>query len=79
MSSDVRAMHGIQIESFDVESLRLRLRKMTDQELLQFGQAAKYVCSPKAIIGKPPREEFVIREARLEWRRRFPKLVAPTI
>jgi hypothetical protein len=76
MSSDIRAMQGIQIESFDVESLRLRLRKMNDPELLSFGQAAKFMCSPRANLGKPPREEFVIQlhEARAEWRRRFPKI-----
>jgi hypothetical protein len=77
MSSEIRAMQAIQIDSFDVESLRLRLRKMNDRELLQFGQAAKYLCSPRAnMMGKPPREEFVIqlREARAEWRRRFPKI-----
>jgi hypothetical protein len=61
-------MPGIQIESFDAESLRLRLGKMNDREVLSFGQAAKYLCSPKANTGKPPREEFVIqlREARLD-------------
>jgi hypothetical protein len=78
MSSEtqIRKMSAIRINSFDVESLRLRLRKMNDAELLRFGQAAKYMCSSEANKGKPPREEFVIqlREARAEWRRRFPKL-----
>jgi hypothetical protein len=49
---------------------------MSDQELLRYGQAAKYMCSPRANMGKPPREEFVIQlsEARNEWRKRFPKM-----
>lgn len=49
---------------------------MTDEKLAQFGRDARYMCSPYANVGKPPREEFVIqlREAREEWRRRFPKL-----
>jgi hypothetical protein len=51
---------------------------MTDAhaELLRFGQAARYMCSPYANMRKPPREEFLaqLREARLEWRRRYPKL-----
>lgn len=69
-------MSGIQTTAFEVENVRSRLRKMLDAELLRFGQAAKYMCSPRANMGKPPREEFVIqlREARAEWQRRFPKL-----
>ena len=68
---------GIRItESFDIENLRCRLRTMNDAELLRFGQAAKYMCSPRANMGKPQRWEFVIKleEARKEWKRRNPKL-----
>ena len=67
---------GIQTTSFGVEALRSRLRKMNDAELLRFGQDAKFMCSPIANMGKAPREEFAIqlREARAEWRRRFPKI-----
>ena len=55
------------------EELRARLRKMTDNELRQFGRAARNMCSPEANRGKPPREEFVtqLEEARVEWKRRF--------
>jgi hypothetical protein len=58
--------------SDDLESLRARLRKMSDAELLKFGRAARYMCSPKANMGKPPLEAFVVQlaEARAEWRRR---------
>jgi hypothetical protein len=54
-----------------VEEFRARLRKMTDAELLRFGKAARYMCSPAANFGKP-REAFVIqlRECRAEWKRR---------
>jgi hypothetical protein len=68
---------GIRItESFDIENLRSRLRTANDAELLRFGQAAKYMCSPTANMGKPPRWEFVIQlgEARKEWKRRNPNL-----
>lgn len=41
--------------------LGARLRKMNDAELLRFGEAAKYMCSPQANGGKPPRESFVIQ------------------
>ena len=69
-------MSGIQTTAFDVENVRSRLRKMNDAELLRFGQAAKFMCSPRANMGKQPREEFVIQlqECRAEWRRRYPKL-----
>jgi hypothetical protein len=69
-------MSGIHTTEFAVEALRFRLRKMNDPELLRFGQDAKFICSPIANMGQPPREEFTIqlREARAEWRRRFPKL-----
>jgi hypothetical protein len=56
----------------DLDQLRARLQRMSDAQLLQFGNAARYMCTPEANIGKPPREEFVIQlaEARAEWRRR---------
>jgi hypothetical protein len=58
--------------TIDLDELRARLRKMTDAELIAFGKAARYMCSPAANLGQPPREPFVIqlREARPEWKRR---------
>jgi hypothetical protein len=66
----------IQTTEINIEEARLRLRKINDEELLRYGQAAKYMCSRHANMGMPPREEFVmqLREARAKWRRRFPKL-----
>lgn len=59
-------------DEVDLESLRARLRKMNDQELRRFGLAAKFMCSPGANLGKPPRQVFVVQleEARKEWQRR---------
>ena len=56
----------------DLEGLRARLRKMSDQELLRYGQAAKSMCLPSAYFGRPPRQVFVIQfeEARAEQERR---------
>ncbi len=56
----------------DLEGLRTRLRKMSGQELLRFGQAAKSMSSPSAYFGQPPRQTFIIQleEARAELRRR---------
>ena len=56
----------------DLEEFRARLQKMTDAQLLRYGKAARYMCSPTAYFGKAPRETFVIllRECRAEWKRR---------
>jgi hypothetical protein len=40
-------MQQIQL-TFDVQQLRRRLQKMTDNELREFGRAAAYMVSPKA-------------------------------
>ena len=58
----------------DIDQLRTRLQKMSDAELLRFGKAARYMCTPQANIGKLPRPEFVIQleEAKAEWKRRRP-------
>ena len=69
-------MHpGIQIDSFTVDALRERLRKMPDDKLREFGAAARYMCSPKAMMGKPPLPVYVVqlKEARAEWKRRHPE------
>ena len=49
---------------------------MSDPELLRFGQASKYMCSPGANFGEQPRQVFLtqLQEARDEWRRRNPDL-----
>jgi hypothetical protein len=56
----------------DLDEFRARLRKMTDAELLRYGRAGRYLCSPEANFGKPPRDTFVIqlRLCREEWKRR---------
>jgi hypothetical protein len=65
-------MYAFTGDGVDLEQLRARLRKMTDADLLRFGKAGKYMCSPEANMGKPPRKAFVIQleEARQEWKRR---------
>ena len=58
-----------------LEALRARLQRVSDRELLRFGRAARYLCSPAANLGEEPRQVFVIqlREAVKEWgRRRHP-------
>jgi hypothetical protein len=48
-------------DAFDVERFRARLRKMTDEQLIEHGRAGRYLCSPKAYWGRAPREVFVIQ------------------
>jgi hypothetical protein len=72
-------VNSIQIMNFDIEQLRARLTKMTDIELRQFGRAAAYMTRPRANLGKPPLQVYVVQleEARAEWRRRYPSTTAP--
>jgi hypothetical protein len=62
-------------DEVDLEAYRVRLRKMTDEELIREGKTGRYLCSPMANFGKPPRKVFVIQleEVKAEWRRRHPK------
>jgi hypothetical protein len=48
-------------QAIDIGELRQRLMKMSDTELLRFGAASKFMCSPGANFGKPPREVFVVQ------------------
>jgi hypothetical protein len=41
----------------DLEELRERLRKMTDEQLLRFGRAAQSMCSPSLGSVTPPGAE----------------------
>lgn len=67
-------MESIRLTTWDVDALRARLRKMSDEELREFGKAARYMVSPSANMGKPPLPTFVLQleEARAEWKRRHP-------
>jgi hypothetical protein len=50
---------------------------MSDEELREFGKAARYMVSPGANMGKLPLPAFVLQlqEARAEWRKRHPPTV----
>jgi hypothetical protein len=63
-------------EESDIEKLRQGLRKMSDPELLRFGMVSKYMCSPEMNLDHRARESFGmhLKEAREEWKRRYPKL-----
>jgi hypothetical protein len=38
----------------DLDELRERLRKMSDNDLIKFGKDCAFLCSPKQNFGKPP-------------------------
>jgi hypothetical protein len=66
-------MHpGVQILGFNLDELRARLTKMSDEKLREFGEAARYMVSPQANMGKPPLPiyEAQLEEATAEWRLR---------
>jgi len=60
-------------ESVDVEAIRSRLAKMSDEDLIKYGRAAANLCDPIAQRGEV-RETFRVQlaEARAEYRRRHP-------
>jgi hypothetical protein len=65
----------IQFEPDDIERIRQRISKMSDIELLRYGQAARYMSDPKNNHGQPnPSFQVQLDEARLEWKRRHAKL-----
>lgn len=66
------ANDAIGLQPFDIEQLRTSLRNMNDAELVRYGKAARFMCSPAAHFGKAPRQEDLLKleEARAEWRRR---------
>ncbi len=59
--------------------LRERLRKMDDASLIRFARSCKFMCSPEATMGKPPKPCYVnqLRWARFEWYRRYSKSSLP--
>jgi hypothetical protein len=68
-------MQSVGTTAFNLTALRTRLQSMTEAELLQFGKAARVMCSREANRHEAPIEVFVVqlKEARAEWRRRHPK------
>jgi len=61
------------------EELHARLAGMNDAELVRFGQGAAHMCTPAKNSTRPIRDIFILqlREARAEWRRRYPSVKCP--
>jgi hypothetical protein len=45
-------MQSLQMATFDIDALRARLRKMSDEQPRDFGKAARYRVSPRANMEK---------------------------
>jgi len=54
-------MQSIQLANFDVDALRARLQKMSDEQLRNFSKWARYMVSPTAKMGKPALPAFVLQ------------------
>jgi hypothetical protein len=59
-------------EAYSVEGIRANIQKLSDKDLLRYGRAARYMVSPAANYGKPPRKVFQVQldECRAERKRR---------
>ena len=51
---------SVGFREFDEEKERERLRKVSDEELIREGQAARFLCAPNKNFRKPPRNLFVV-------------------
>jgi hypothetical protein len=51
-------MPGVEVTGFNLEQLRDRLQRMSDDELIRFGKAGRELLTPQANLGRPPREVF---------------------
>jgi hypothetical protein len=63
----------IQSKPENIEQIRERLRGMSDNDLLRYGQASRYMADPKNNHGDSnPAIQVQLDEARAEWKRRHP-------
>jgi hypothetical protein len=69
---------SVGFKEFNEDEERARLAKLSDEELIREGKAARSLSDPKQNWGRPPREIWAIglRLCKEEWRRRHPKLDA---
>ncbi|MFZ0884839.1 MAG: hypothetical protein WAN14_15680 [Candidatus Acidiferrales bacterium] len=60
---------------FAAEEFRKRLRAMSDEQLIRYGKAARYMADPRQSANGRVENVYVVQlaECRAEWRRRHPK------
>jgi hypothetical protein len=66
---------SIGFKELNEDEERARPAKLSDEELIREGKAARSLCDPKGNFGKAPRDLWVfgLRLCKEEWRRRHPK------
>ena len=66
---------SVQLILQNLASLRERLSRMSDDQLVLYCKAAKYMSTPQANRGESPLPDYIIQldECCAEWRRRHPK------
>ena len=65
-----RGSVSIQSDPENVEQIRDRIRKMTDQELREYGRSAASMADPRKNRNPNPSFQVQLDEARAEWKRR---------
>ena len=50
---------AVSFDKFDEEKERECPGKMSDEQLMREGKAARYMCAPSTNFGKPPRDVYV--------------------
>jgi hypothetical protein len=63
----------VTIAEWDIEEFRQRIRKMTDEKLVQMGKAARYMAEPRNSADKRTVRPVYVTQLQLcreEWRRR---------
>jgi hypothetical protein len=61
---------------FTVEDFRKRIRALTDEQLIRFGKAARYMADPRNSADRrsvEPVFRIQLEECREEWKLRHPK------
>jgi len=56
----LRVVISAGFREFNEEEECERLRKLSDEELIREGKAARFLCAPNQNFGKPPRNVFVV-------------------
>jgi hypothetical protein len=67
-------MIGFESDDTQRRKLHERLREMPDEELIQFGKAARNLCRVKIVSPTPHSFAMQLKEAREEWKRRHPRV-----
>jgi hypothetical protein len=58
--------------TYNVEEIREYIWKLSDKDLLRYGRVGRYMTTPEATQGKPPRKVFLVQleECQAEWKGR---------